>query len=120
MAEEGVHAAACPHVPDLDGVVEAAGDDAVALRVEVQRHDLRRVAQQGVQALARLHVPQPRGVVHGSGGQHGALRVEGQTDYLRRVAPVRMIQLPRLSTPQLASFIFTRSKKTISNWNPKR
>lgn len=41
-------------------------DDPIALCVEVQGDDLRRVAQQRVGALSGLHVPQAGGVVHGS------------------------------------------------------
>mmetsp|Transcript_11960 Transcript_11960/g.44456 ORF Transcript_11960/g.44456 Transcript_11960/m.44456 type:complete len:301 (-) Transcript_11960:16-918(-) len=86
-------------------MIEASRDDALALGVEVERDDLRRVAQEVVQAFAGLDVPQSRRVVHRSGGNHGALRVKGQADDLRRVPAERVEQLAFLRVPQLGRLV---------------
>ena len=88
MAGERVDAAAGPHIPHLYGVVEGAGDDALALCIEVQRDHLRGVPQKHAQAFPAIDIPEPNGVVHRSGGDDAALRVERETDDLRRVATV--------------------------------
>ena len=120
MPGEGVYAAAIARVPDLDGVVEGARDDALALRVEVQRHDLRRVAQQRVQALPGLHVPEACGVVHGPRGDHRAVGVERQTHDLRRMPAQRVVQLTRLRTPQLTRLVCVKKIYVTSLYKLKR
>jgi len=57
MARERVDTSPIAHVPHLDGVVEAPGDDSLAVGVKVQADYLRSVAQQRVQAVTRLDVP---------------------------------------------------------------
>ena len=44
MSSQGVNTAAHAHVPDFHRVVEGARDDTISLRVEVEAHDLCRVA----------------------------------------------------------------------------
>lgn len=91
MAGQRVNTATIAHVPNFDGVVERPRDDPLPLGVEVQRHDLRRVAEQRVQTFARFYVPQPSRIVHTSRRQHGAVGIEGQTDNFSGMAPVGVI-----------------------------
>lgn len=65
-------------------MIERARDDALALRVEVETHDLGRVAEQRVQLLAGLDVPELRCVVHRARADDGSLRIERQAHDLRQ------------------------------------
>lgn len=105
VARKRVDAPTAADVPDLDRVVERAGDDALALRVKVQTHDLRRVPKERVELLSGLDVPELRSVVHRARGNDRALRIERQTHDFGRVAAVRVVELPSLGAPELARLV---------------
>lgn len=105
MPRERVNAATVAHIPNLHGIIEGAGDDALAVGIEVKGHNLCGVAQESVKALARLHVPQASRVVHRASRHHGAVRVEGEAHDLRGVAAVGVVQLTGLGIPQLARLV---------------
>lgn len=107
-------ASAVPNIPDLDGVVEAARDNSLAVRVKVKTDDLGSVSQQSMQTISSLHVPEARRVVHATGGDHSAVRVEGKTHNFRRMSTIRVVQLAGLRIPQLTSLVKRSSDDLIA------
>src|SRR5262249_34095426 len=66
-------------VPDSHRLVEAAGDQAMAIRTEGHAEDPAFMAGEPERFLATLHIPEPHGPVLAGGGQPPTVRAESDS-----------------------------------------
>ena len=76
MAGERQEAGAGLGIPELEGVVVRAGNDAIAVRAERSGSDLARMAGERLEAGAGLGIPELEGLVTRAGNDALAVRAE--------------------------------------------
>ena len=110
VALQYANAESCSRVPDSGRVVERAGEQLVAVSIEMQTHDFSGVACEGTQRLARFDVPELGGVVlrkshHRSSREQEPVGVEVEADDLCSVASKGVIAAPVVGVPNLGCSI---------------
>jgi len=74
------------HVPDFGCVVKRAGEQLVAICVEVQTYDFCAVATKVENFVTGLDIPQFRCIIHRASGHEHAVGVKGEADNFHFVA----------------------------------
>lgn len=86
-------------------LVERAGEQLIAVGVEVQANYFSLVALQLGHLLSGFHVPESRGFVHGAGGDEEGVGVEGDADDLVLVADEGLEALAIVDVPDLGGLV---------------
>lgn len=103
VSRERLHAVACRHLPDLDGLVPGGAHHEIALRHERDRIDVVIVTVHGLHAGERLvKVPQLDGHVRAAGGEQLARDVERDVLHAVGVALQCSLEVAALKVPYLA------------------
>ena len=101
MAFERKQALARAHVPDFGCVVKRAGEQLVAVRVEVQTYDFCAVATQVENFVTGLYIPQFCCIIHRTSRYEHAMGVKGEADNFHFVAFQGVVALACICVPNL-------------------
>jgi hypothetical protein len=99
VAFERKQALARAHVPNFGCVVKRAGEQLVAVCVEVQTYDFCAVATQIENFVTGLDIPQFSCIIHRASGHKHAVGVKGEADNFHFVAFQGVVALACICVP---------------------
>lgn len=105
MRRQRLQALSCPDVPDAHRLVEAAGHDEIALRVEVAAEDVIAVALERLEALAAAELPDLQGFVVAGGDQESAVAAPRDVADAQLVSGDGLLELAVVGAPNLDELV---------------